>query len=125
PRDVVVGATFAGYPANADEGAARIDEIVRWRRANQPGGQNAGSVFTNPPGDFAGRLIEACGCKGMQLGGARVSEKHANFFVADPGATAADVHALVQEVQRAVADATGIRLVPELHLVGFPAEVTG
>ena len=80
--------------------AARIDEIVRWRREHQPGGQNAGSVFTNPPGDAAGRLIEASGCKGLRIGGARVSEKHANFFVADPGAAAADVHALVREVQR-------------------------
>jgi UDP-N-acetylmuramate dehydrogenase len=124
PRDVVLGATFAGYPAAADDGAARIDEIVRWRRANQPGGQNAGSVFTNPPGDAAGRLIDACGCKGMQLGGVRVSEKHANFFVAEAGATAADVYALVREVQRVVADATGTRLEPELHLVGFPQEAT-
>ena len=124
PRAVVLGATFAGYPADPAEGAARIDEIVRWRREHQPGGQNAGSVFTNPPGDAAGRLIEVCGCKGLQIGGARVSEKHANFFVAEPGAAAADVYALVREVQRVVAAGTGIHLEPELHLVGFRSEVT-
>ncbi len=124
PRTVVLAATFAGYPADPSEGATRIDEIVRWRREHQPGGQNVGSVFTNPPGDAAGRLIEACGCKGLRIGGARVSEKHANFFVAEPGAAAADVHALVREVQRVVAAGTGIHLEPELHLVGFRSEVT-
>ncbi len=80
-------------PAACNE---RVDEIVRWRREHQPGGQNAGSVFTNPPGDAAGRLIEAAGCKGLRVGGAVVSEKHANFFVADPGRRAADVYALVR-----------------------------
>ena len=92
---------------------------MRWRREHQPGGQNAGSVFTNPPGDSAGRLIEAAGCKGMRVGGAVVSEKHANFFVAEAGARAADVYALIDRVRRRVLDATGVRLVPELHLVGF------
>lgn len=122
PRDVVTGARFRGEPADPAESAVRIDDVVRWRREHQPGGQNAGSVFTNPPGDAAGRLIEACGCKGLRIGGARVSEKHANFFVADPGARAGDVHALVLEVQRRVAEATGVRLHPELHLVGFAQE---
>lgn len=123
PREVVTAARFRGEPA-ADPAAsvARIDEVVRWRREHQPGGQNAGSVFTNPPGDAAGRLIEASGCKGLRIGGARVSEKHANFFVADPGARARDVHALVLEVQRRVAEATGVLLRPELHLVGFVQE---
>ena len=92
---------------------------MRWRREHQPGGQNAGSVFTNPPGDTAGRLIEACGLKGLRVGGVVVSEKHANFFVAEPGARADDVFALVRLVQGRVEAATGIRLVPELQLVGF------
>ena len=92
--------SFAGEPDEPRVHAERIDEIVRWRREHQPGGQNAGSVFTNPPGDAAGRLIEAAGCKGLRLGGAVVSEKHANFFVADPGASAADVYALIELVQR-------------------------
>ena len=92
---------------------------MRWRREHQPGGQNAGSVFTNPPGDSAGRLIEAAGCKGLRVGGAVVSEKHANFFVADPGARAADVYELIDVVRRRVRDATGVELHTELHLVGF------
>ena len=68
--------------------------IVRWRRQHQPGGSNAGSVFTNPEGDSAGRLIEAAGLKGFRMGTARVSEKHANFIQADKDGRADDVHAL-------------------------------
>ena len=83
------------------------------------GGQNAGSLFTTPPGDSAGRLIEAAGCKGARVGGAVVSEKHANFFVAEPGARATDVYELIDLVRRRVYDETGVRLETELHLVGF------
>ena len=122
-RDVVVAASFAGHPDDPASCGERIDEIVRWRREHQPGGQNAGSVFTNPKGDAAGRLIEVSGCKGRRIGGAQVSEKHANFFVADPGASAADVYALVREVQHVVEVETGVRLEPELHLIGFHSEV--
>ena len=119
----MVAATFAGHADDPTQCGERIDEIVRWRREHQPGGQNAGSVFTNPAGDAAGRLIEVSGCKGRRIGGAQVSEKHANFFVADPGATAADVYALVREVQHIVEAETGVRLEPELHLIGFHSEV--
>jgi UDP-N-acetylmuramate dehydrogenase len=117
---VVVGATFAVRADDAAAAGERVDEIVRWRRANQPGGQNAGSVFTNPPGDSAGRLIDAAGLKGLRIGGAHVSTKHANFIQADDGAAAGDVAALVAEVQRRVAAATGVRLTTEIHFVGFP-----
>jgi UDP-N-acetylmuramate dehydrogenase len=119
PRDLVLGAGFAGRADDPDACALRIDEIVRWRREHQPGGQNAGSVFTNPPGDAAGRLIDACGLKGLQVGGAVVSEKHANFFAASPGARADDVLALIRLVQTRVEAATGVRLEPEVQLVGF------
>lgn len=119
PSSVVVAATFTGHADDAAAVAERIDEIVRWRREHQPGGQNAGSVFTNPPGDSAGRLIEVAGCKGERVGGAVVSEKHANFFVAEAGARAADVYELMEVVGRRVYQATGVRLEPELHLVGF------
>jgi UDP-N-acetylmuramate dehydrogenase len=119
PESVVVGATFAGAPDDPGACAQRIDEVVRWRREHQPGGQNAGSVFTNPPDDAAGRLIEVAGCKGLRVGGAVVSEKHANFFVADPGARATDVYELVELVRRRVYDATGVLLETELQLVGF------
>jgi UDP-N-acetylmuramate dehydrogenase len=120
PGEVVTRAEFTVTGDQVEECEARLGEIVRWRRENQPGGSNAGSVFRNPPGDSAGRLIDATGCKGLRVGGAVVSEKHANFFQAEPGATASDVHALVREVQKRVAVATGVRLVPELRMIGFP-----
>ena len=97
----------------------RIDAIVKWRREHQPGGANSGSVFSNPPGDSAGRLIDAAGLKGLRVGGAVVSEKHANFIVADPAATAADVRALLEEVRRRVAGATGTVLETEVRMIGF------
>jgi UDP-N-acetylmuramate dehydrogenase len=123
PSEVVCAAELT---VTADDSAAceaRVADIVRWRREHQPGGQNAGSVFRNPPGDSAGRLIEAAGLKGLRVGGAVVSEKHANFFQADPGATARDVRELVTEVRRRVARETGVELVPELHIVGDDADV--
>jgi UDP-N-acetylmuramate dehydrogenase len=129
PAQVVVAATVGLAVGDRSAGERTISEIVAWRRANQPGGQNAGSVFTNPPGDSAGRLIDASGCKGLRHGTASVSAKHANFFQADPGGSADDVWALMGEVRRRVAEATGVDLVPETRLVGFgsnsQAEVEG
>lgn len=119
PAQVVVRADFSLAPGDPARSEAEIAEIVRWRRANQPGGQNAGSVFTNPPGDSAGRLVEAAGCKGLRVGTAHVSPKHANFIQADDGGSADDVLALMREVQRRVADRFGVELRPETHLAGF------
>lgn len=119
PAQVVVRADFALVPGDRDRSEAEIAEIVRWRRTNQPGGQNAGSVFTNPPGDSAGRLIDAAGCKGLRVGSAHVSPKHANFIQADEGGSADDVLALMVEVRRRVAEHCGVHLVPETRLVGF------
>jgi UDP-N-acetylmuramate dehydrogenase len=121
PAHVVVRAEFAVAARPAGESKAEIDEVVRWRRANQPGGNNAGSVFTNPPGDSAGRLIDACGLKGFRVGTAWVSERHANFFQAEPDGRgrAADVVNLVLAVQREVEAVTGVVLRPELRRVGF------
>ena len=116
---VVVWGEYELAAGDPDRSAAEISEIVRWRREHQPGGQNAGSVFTNPPGDSAGRLVEAAGLKGHRLGTAHVSTKHANFIQADEGGSADDVLALVLEVQRRVEEATGIHLQPELRVVGF------
>jgi UDP-N-acetylmuramate dehydrogenase len=121
PAQVVVAATVVLAVGDRAAGERTLSEIVAWRRANQPGGQNAGSVFTNPPGDSAGRLIDVAGCKGLRHGTASVSTKHANFFQADPGGSADDVWALMGEVRRRVAEATGIDLVPETRLVGFGA----
>jgi UDP-N-acetylmuramate dehydrogenase len=119
--EVVTEAEFgvtADVPADCER---RVAEVVQWRRENQPGGANAGSVFRNPPGDTAGRLIEDAGLKGFRIGGAVVSTKHANFVQGEAGATARDVQALIAEVQRRVADAAGVHLEPELHVVGDDA----
>jgi len=117
--EVVTGAEFRGHTDAPAACAARVEEIVQWRREHQPGGANAGSVFRNPPGDSAGRLIDASGLKGFAVGGAVVSEKHANFFQAGPDASAGDVYTLVQEVRERVAAATGVYLEPELQMIGF------
>ena len=121
PSEVVTAAEFAVTRDDRAACESRVAEIVRWRREHQPGGQNAGSVFRNPPGDSAGRLIDAAGLKGLRVGGAVVSDKHANFFQAEAGATARDVLDLVAEVQRRVARNSGVELVPELHVVGDDA----
>ncbi|MPY93668.1 MAG: FAD-binding protein [Acidimicrobiia bacterium] len=118
---VVTGAELALERGDPARSLALLDEIVAWRRANQPGGQNAGSVFTNPPGDHAGRWVEAAGCKGLRLGSAEVSAKHANFIQADPCGRAGDVWRLMAEVRRRVVAAGGPDLWPETVLVGFPA----
>ena len=109
--------------AAGDRQAGRdvLAEVVRWRRRHQPGGSNAGSVFTNPPGASAGQLVEAAGLKGYRLGTARVSEKHANFIQADEGGSADDVHRLIRHVQAEVARSCGVVLEPEVQLVGFGA----
>jgi UDP-N-acetylmuramate dehydrogenase len=98
---------------------ARMEEIQQERRRTQPvSGRSTGSVFKNPPGDFAGRLVEAAGQKGARQGGAMVSREHANFIVNTGGATAADVAALVARVQDEVERTSGIRLEPEMESVG-------
>ena len=117
--DVVVAAELAGRPGDRETSEAMIAEIVSWRRANQPGGQNAGSVFTNPPGDSAGRLVDAAGLKELRHGTAQVSAKHANFIQADEGGSADDVRALIAEIQARVLARTGIELQTEIRLVGF------
>jgi UDP-N-acetylmuramate dehydrogenase len=126
PHHVVTWAEFALEPGDRTASEATITEIVRWRREHQPGGQNAGSVFTNPEGDAAGRLIESAGLKGTRRGTAQVSEKHANFIQSDEGGSADDVWALMHEVRRVVEDRTGVRLQWEVKAVGFqPSPSTG
>lgn len=116
---VVVWSDLDLHGGDSAEADAEIAEIVRWRRANQPGGANAGSVFTNPPGNSAGRLIDEAGCKGLRHGSAQVSEKHANFIQVDEGGSADDVVALMAEVRRRVQQHSGVLLAPETRLVGF------
>lgn len=121
PSDgIVVSATLQLSAASADEIKAEIAEIRQWRRDHQPLNEpNCGSVFTNPPGDSAGRLVDTAGAKGMTVGGASVSTMHANFIVTTPGATAADVVELIERVRKQVADVHGVDLVPEVQMRGF------
>ncbi|MEX0768536.1 MAG: FAD-binding protein [Microthrixaceae bacterium] len=100
-------------------GEQRLSEIVSWRREHQPGGQNAGSVFRNPAGDSAGRLIEAAGCRGLRLGTAQVSMKHANFIQADAQGSADDVLRLMLQVAQSVREHSGLQLQAETVLLGF------
>jgi UDP-N-acetylmuramate dehydrogenase len=105
---------------DADRLAAQMTEMRRWRRENQPINEpSCGSVFRNPSGDSAGRLIEAAGCKGLRVGGAQVSDRHANFITVAPGARAGHVHEIIRRVQRRVHETTGISLRTEVLLVGF------
>ncbi len=122
PTHVVVAARFALAPGDRASSEAEIADIVRWRREHQPGGSNGGSVFANPPGESAGRLIDAAGLKGTRRGSAFVSPKHANFIQVDDGGSADDGAALVADVARLVSERTGVRLRIENHLVGFSSE---
>jgi UDP-N-acetylmuramate dehydrogenase len=122
PADLVLDARFAARPGDAEEARRTIHEIVAWRREHQPGGQNAGSVFTNPVGGSAGRLIELAGQKGRRWGSAMVSTKHANFIQADPDGSADDVAALIDQVREAVRAQTGVELHAEVRLIGFPQD---
>jgi UDP-N-acetylmuramate dehydrogenase len=117
--EVVLSATFRLTPDDPAAVAGRLAEIRRWRRANQPLGiPSAGSVFRNPPGASAGALIDSCGLKGRRIGGAVVSERHANWILNDRGARAADVRRLTMEVRAEVAARTGVLLVPEVVFAG-------
>lgn len=117
--EVVTGAGFALREGDPDIGRVRMAEIVRWRRANQPGGQNAGSVFQNPVGLSAGKLIEDAGLKGFRFGTASVSAKHANFIQADDGGSADDVAHLIDVVRREVLDRFSVELRAEVKMIGF------
>jgi len=119
PDDLVAAADFNTTEIDPEDGDAELRRITKWRRDNQPGGTlNAGSVFKNPPDDAAGRIIDEAGLKGYELGRVRVSPRHANFFEAEPGATAQEVHDLVFAVRDLVAEKTGVTLQPEIRFVG-------
>jgi UDP-N-acetylmuramate dehydrogenase len=118
PSAVVLAATFILLPGDPDELVARADRFVARRKAAQPPGASIGSMFKNPPGDYAGRLIEAVGLKGTQVGGAQISPVHANFFVNTGNATAADVKALVDLVRERVLQRFKVELELEIELIG-------
>lgn len=117
-----VAAWFAFKPGNGEASRKNIKSLLEKRVASQPiGTPNAGSVFRNPPGDHAARLIEACGLKGITIGGAMVSPKHANFIINADGATAADIEALIAKVQQTVKEQFGVELVTEVRVIGEKA----
>jgi UDP-N-acetylmuramate dehydrogenase len=116
---VVLDASFQLGREDAESVRDRMEGYRRHRAATQPGAvQNAGSVFKNPPGDHAGRLVEAAGLKGFAVGGASVSQLHANFFIAGDGASAQDVYDLVHEVKSRVRDEFAVDLESEIRFVG-------
>ncbi|MBI2059928.1 MAG: UDP-N-acetylmuramate dehydrogenase [Nitrospirae bacterium] len=121
PGTVVLGVTFSLTPRKPEEIRSTINQLIKERRAKEPKGHpSAGSIFKNPPGDYAGRLIEACGLKGTRLGGAMVSREHANFIVTTGDASGDDVLALIRDIRGTVKEKTGILLEPEVQIVGRP-----
>ena len=122
PGSVIVSALLAVTLSEPAIVRAEVDRLLAQRSESQPLHlPSCGSVFRNPPGDFAGRLIEAAGLKGERRGGAQISSLHANFITTDAGVTAADVLALIRFAQDEVARASGIQLIPEVRIVGRPA----
>lgn len=118
-EEFFVGAKLRMPTGDGDIARREIKSLLSKRIASQPLNlPNAGSVFRNPPSDYAARLIEQCGLKGLQIGGARVSEKHGNFIVNMGSATAADIENLINEVRASVQQKTGICLHPEVRIIG-------
>jgi UDP-N-acetylmuramate dehydrogenase len=116
---VIVSALFSTSPSSPADVKAEIDRMLAARSDTQPlNVPSCGSVFKNPSGDFAGRLIEAAGLKGLRVGGAEISTVHANFITNTGGATATDVQALIRSAQEEVERKSGVRLVPEVRVIG-------
>lgn len=119
PGTVVTAVTMRLEKKDAAEVSTKVRELVTRRKSSQPAGfPNSGSMFRNPPGDFAGRLIEAAGWKGRRIGQAQISDRHANFIVNHGGATAADVKALMDGARAEVKNKFGVELVPEVRFLG-------
>ena len=118
PDAVVLSAVFRLVPGDPDVIRGNIQDLLARRRASQPlEYPSAGSTFKRPEGYYAGTLIDQCGLKGLTVGGAQVSEKHAGFIINRGGATSADVMELIRRVQRAVLEETGVRLEPEVKII--------
>ena len=117
-----IAANIRLKPDRSAESKSRLRELLQKRNQSQPvGSANAGSVFKNPPGDFAARLIESCGLKGSRSGNAVVSGKHANFIINTGGCSAADIESLIKHVQEVVAEKTAVNLQTEVHIIGEAA----
>ena len=117
-RFLVLSAQLEFTQGDPAEIESTMDAFVAYRKQTQPPGASLGSIFKNPPDDYAGRLIESCGLKGYSIGGAQVSPVHANFFINREGATADDYHRLIQYVREVVRSQTRLLLEPEVELVG-------
>jgi UDP-N-acetylmuramate dehydrogenase len=115
---VILSARFRLTPSTTEATQSLMDEYASWRRKTQPPGASMGSMFKNPNGDFAGRLIDQCGLKGTRLGDAEISPVHANFFVNHGGAKARDVLTLIKLAQKEVYDHFGVKLALEIELLG-------
>lgn len=116
---IVVAARFKGMPGKPEDIAAEMDRIAHAREETQPlRSKTGGSTFKNPPGDKAWRLVDAAGCRGLRLGGAQVSEKHANFLINCGNAKSADIEGLGEEVRRRVSESQGVTLEWEIQRVG-------
>jgi UDP-N-acetylmuramate dehydrogenase len=121
PVDLVfTEAVFRLRPGDREKLASRRQENHVYRQRTQPKGHSVGSIFINPPGDYAGRLVEAAGLKGFRIGGAAISEKHANWILNEGGASAADIENLIRTAQGRVREKFGVLLKPELKIVGEP-----
>lgn len=119
PEEFYLAAHFQLKPGTKEESFEKIRALLAYRAATQPTNESScGSVFRNPPGDYAARLIESCGLKGLKIGGAEISMKHANFIVNEGHATAADIEALIKKMHDAVLKMHHIRLIPEVHIIG-------
>lgn len=118
PPVVLLAVTLKLSPGNTADIRAAMDANTKKRRASQPPGASMGSMFKNPPNDKAGRLIEAAGLKGTRIGNAEISTRHANFFLNTKQTRAADMKALLELAQKTVFDKFGVRLEPEIELVG-------
>lgn len=114
-----VAGHFLLQPGDKERALGDIRALLEKRNQSQPTGTaNCGSVFRNPPGNFAGQLIEQCGLKGKHFGGAHVSQKHANFIINEKNATSADIEKLIAEIGNTVEQQTGVRLIPEVCIIG-------
>jgi UDP-N-acetylmuramate dehydrogenase len=119
PNEWFITATLKLTPKPSEEGRTQIHSLLKQRNEKQPIGlPTCGSVFRNPPGDYAARLIEQAGWKGRRIGGAVVSEKHANFIINQHNATATDIENLITQIKNSVAQQFGIHLIEEVHIVG-------
>lgn len=117
PREVILSGLFRFEPAEEDQQAI-YDHYIARRKEKQPQGSCCGSVFKNPPGEHAGRLIEACGLKGTRHGGAIISEMHANFIMNVDGATSGDIQWLIAHAKAAVRQRFGVELEEEVRVIG-------